>query len=129
MSIKNKTNKIEELIGKPRADIDYYQDECRQYTVLIEVDVRGFRKTDDETDIYHRALEAIRRKESGLIMNIVSSTKIKNVVLDSETNLPFSKREWQRRKLAELGLNEHGEPLRAWEKPLPENQTKLETIV
>jgi len=48
MSIKNKTNKIEELIGKPRADIDY---------------------------------------------------------------------------------NEHGEPLRAWEKPLPENQTKLETIV
>jgi len=126
MSIKNKTNKIEELIGKPRADIDYYQDECRQYTVLIEVDVRGFRKTDDETDIYHRALEAIRRKESGLIMNIVSSTKIKNVVLDSETNMPFSKREWQRRKLAELGLNEHGEPLRAWEKTMPENQTKLE---
>ena len=123
--MKSKQDKIKNLIGEPCEGIDYYLDELRQYTVFIEVAINGFKEKDDKEDICGRAVEAIEQRKVDPNAEVVFSKKIRDVILDWTTDLPFDRDEWERNKLRELGLNESGDALRTWEKPMPVTQRKL----
>ena len=50
------------------------------------------------------------------------------VELDVVTGMLFNRREWQKAKLLELGLNKNGDPLRPHEKERPRSETTLDTF-
>jgi len=112
-------------IPEPKDGVDYYTDELHRYTVIIEVAVDGL-KEDDEVDISSRAVKLFRDGSIDGDATIVHSEKISDVELDFKTDLPFHRANWQKAKLAEMGLNGSGEPLRPHEKERSKSEKKLE---
>ena len=108
----------------PVEGVDFYRDTVVQYLVSIDVNVGGF-GSEDESAICSRAIENLRDGTSEGNAMIVHQEKIRDVELDMHTDLPFNRVEWVKNKLAELGLNEDGKPLRPYEKERPKNETTL----
>ena len=55
----------------------------------------------------------------------IGGDRDKEVELDAVTGMLFNRREWQKAKLLELGLNKNGDPLRPHEKERPRSETTL----
>ena len=120
--MKKKMSKCSK-VPEPVEHVDYYTDELRRYTVTIEVAIDGL-KEDDEVDMCSKAVNLFRDGSIDGDTTIVYSEKIRDVELDFKTDLPFNRAEWQKVKLAEMELNENGEPLRPHEKERSKSEKK-----
>jgi hypothetical protein len=112
-------------IPEPKDGVDYYLDELRTHTVVIEVTVGGLKEQDSEGELCSRAVDGLRDGSLDGDATIVYSERVRDVELDFETDLPFDRAAWKKAKLLELGLNENGDPLRSGEKVRPACETTL----
>ena len=113
-------------LPEPNDGVDYYTDELRRYTVTIEVTVDGLKEEESDVAICNKAVNLFRDGSIDGDATIVHSEKIQDVELDFKTYLPFHRVNWQKAKLAEMGLNGSGEPLRPHEKERSKTEKKLE---
>ena len=112
-------------IPEPEDGVDYYLDELRTHTVVIEVTVGGLKEQNSEEEICSQAIDGLRDGSLDGDTTIVHSEKVRDVELDFKTDLPFDRAAWKKAKLLELGINENGDPLRPGEKVRPECETTL----
>ena len=113
-------------LPEPKDGVDYYTDELRRYTITIEVTIDGLKEDESNAKICSRAVGLFREKSIDGDATIVHSEKIRDVELDFKTDLPFHRENWQKAKLAEMGLNGNGEPLRPHEKERAKSEKRLE---
>lgn len=109
----------------PIEDKDYYTDELYEYTVCIELCVRGLEESYSEVDA---CSDAVHRFRNGMIdgdATVVNSEYIKDVALDWDTDEPFDRDGWVKAKLAQMGVHADGSPVRSGEKPRPTTEKLL----
>lgn len=112
---------------EPKDGVDYYTDELRRYTIIIEIAVDGLKEEEEaNARICRKAVDLFRDGSIDGDATILYSERIRDVEFDFKTDLPFNRAKWQKAKLAEMGLNESGEPLRPHEKERPESEKRLE---
>lgn len=116
-------------IPEPVDGVDFYSDEVRRYTVTIEVEVDGLHETDGEEEAQWRAVDGFRDGSLDGDATVMHSEKVSDVELDFKTDLPFNRDAWRKAKLLELGINEHGDPLRPGEKERPECEMTLDDFI
>ena len=112
------------VLPTPKEDVDYYRDTLTEYTVSIDVCVRGLAETS-HTDICY---DAVKKFKVGVIdgdSTVVNDEEIKDVKLCWDTDLPFDEVVWLKAKLLEMGVHTDGTPLRPWERERPVSETKL----
>ena len=111
------------VMPEPEEGRDYFIDEFRRYTVVIEVTVDELSETD-EIDICSKAIDGFRRGELDGESEVVASDLLKKVE-SCEDGTPFDRMEWAQKKCAEMGLNIEGAPLKPHEKERPATEKTL----
>jgi len=110
---------------KPIDGEDFYTDKLQSHTVTISVTVGGMEERDSEEDIRLKAIEGLRNGTLDGDPEIVSTTNIRTIEYDFETDEPFDRKAWRTAEFRKLGLNANGEPLRTGEKDRPPCETTL----
>jgi len=110
-------------LPEPREGIDYFIDVLRRYTVSLSIDVNALGE-ESESEICMKAIEGFRDGSLDGSAEVVFGEKIKDVEV-TEDGLPFNLAEWQKKKCAEQGVNENGQPLRPYEIPRPGDERRL----
>ena len=109
----------------PAEDVDYYVATLTEYTVSIDVCVRGIAENTSDVEM---CSDAVKKFKAGIIdgdSRQVNSEEIYDVKLCWDTDLPFDEAGWIKAKLTEMGIHADGTPLRPGERTRPETETKL----
>ena len=109
----------------PVEDVDYYVATLTEYTVSIDVCVRGIAENVSDADMCCDAAKKFQDRVIDGDSSVVNSEKIRDVKLCWDTDLPFDEAAWIKAKLIEMDIHADGTPLRSWERTRPMSETKL----